>query len=46
MKIQKYVTFVKKSLKINMLKIKDIIKLKIIVIIQMNLAVLHIVHVT
>ena len=33
MKIQKYVTFVKKSLKINMLKIKDIIKLKIIVII-------------
>ena len=36
MKIQKFVIFVKKSLKINILKIKNTVKLEIIVITQLN----------
>ena len=45
MKMQKSVIFVKKRLKINMLKIKNIVKLEIIVIIQANIEVLHIAYV-
>ena len=45
MKMQKFVMFVKKSLKINMLKIKNTAKLGIIVIIQVNIEVLHIAYV-
>ena len=37
--------FVKKSLKINILKIKNVVKLEIIVFMQVNTEVLHIVHV-
>ena len=40
--MQKYVPVVKKNLKINILKIKNIVKLEIIVIIQGNIGVLHI----
>ena len=36
MKIQKIVIFVKKSLKINILKVKNTVKLEIIVITQVN----------
>ena len=44
-KMQKFVIFVKKSLKINILKIKNIVKVEIIVIIQVNnTEVLHIVY--
>ena len=39
-KMQKSVIFVKKNLKINMWKIKDIVKLEIIVITQGNIEVL------
>lgn len=39
------ILFVKKSLKINMLKIKIISQIRIIVIIQMNIQVLHTVYV-
>ena len=39
------ILFVKKSLKINMLKIKNISQIRIIVIIQMNIQVLHTVYV-
>ena len=39
------ILFVKKSLKINMLKIKGISQIRIIVIIQMNIQVLHTVYV-
>ena len=42
MKIQKSVIFVNKNLKINMLKIKNIGKSGIIVIIQVNIEMLHI----
>ena len=42
MKMQKYVIFVKKNLKINMWKIKNIVKLEIFVIIHRNIEVLHI----
>ena len=45
MKMQKFVIFVKKNLKINMLKIKNIVKLGIIVIIQVNIEELHIAYV-
>ena len=45
MKMLKYVIFVKKSLKINMLKIKCIVKLEIIVFVQVNKEVLHMVYV-
>ena len=41
MKIQKPVIFVKKNSKINIGKIKNIVKLEIIVIIQENIEVLH-----
>ena len=37
-----YTIFVKKSLKINILKIKNFVMLEIIVIIQVNIEVLHI----
>ena len=37
-----YTIFVKKSLKINILKMKNIVMLEIIVIIQVNIEVLHI----
>ena len=40
-----FTIFAKKSLKINILKIKNIVKLEIIVIILMNTEVLHIVYV-
>ena len=39
------ILFVKKILKINMLKIKIISQIRIIVIIQMNIQVLHTVYV-
>ena len=47
-KMQKYVIFIKKYLKINMLKIKKIYLRKsgTIVIIQVNIEVLHIVYST
>ena len=41
----KVVVFVKKNLKINMTKIKNIVKLWIIIIIQVNIEVLHIAYV-
>ena len=43
--MQKFVTFVKKNLKINMLKTKNIVKLGAIVIIQGNIQVLQIAYV-
>ena len=46
MKIQKSTIFVNKILKINMLKIKNIKKSEIIVIIQVNIAMLHVSYVT
>ena len=45
MKMQKSVVFVKKNLKINIRKIKHIVKLEIIVIIQENIELLHIAYV-
>ena len=42
MKIQKSAIFVNKNLKINMLKIKNIVKSGIIVIVQVNIEMLHI----
>ena len=42
MKIQKSIIFVKKTLKINMLKIKNIVRLGTIVIIEVNIEVLYI----
>ena len=45
MKIQKSIIFMKKKLKINISKIKNIVKLEIIVIIQGNTEVLHITYV-
>ena len=44
MKMQKSVTCVKKNLKFNMLKIKNIVKLETVVIIQGNIEVLHITY--
>ena len=43
--MQKSVVFVKKKLKINILKIKNIVKLEVIVIMQENIKVLHIAYV-
>ena len=45
MKIQNSVTFVKKSLKINMIKIKNIAKLENSVIKQMIIEMLHVPYV-
>ena len=45
MKIQKSIIFMKKKLKINISKIKNIVKLEIIVIIQGNTELLHITYV-
>ena len=45
MKMKTFAIFVKKSLKINILKIKNVVKLEIIVFMQVNTEVLHIVHV-
>ena len=45
MKMQYFVMLVKKHLNINMLKLKNIVKSEIIVIIQGNKGVLHIVYV-
>ena len=45
MKLQKSAIFVKKSLKVNVLKIKNTAKLGTIVIIQVNLELLHIAYV-
>ena len=42
MEMRKYAIFVKKSLKRNMLKIKNIVKLEVNVLTQANLEVLHI----
>ena len=44
MKMQKYAIFVRKSLKISMLKTKTIVKLEITVIIQVNIEIMHIVY--
>ena len=46
MKIQNSVMFVKKSLKINMIKIKNIAKLENSVIKQMIIEMLHVPYVT
>ena len=45
MKMEKSVTFVKKILKTNIWKIKNIVKLEIIVIICGSIVVLHIAYV-
>ena len=45
MKMQKFIIFVEKSLKINMLKTKYIVKLEIIIIIQGNIEVQYISYV-
>ena len=45
MKIFKSAIFIKKSLKIDTLKIKNIVKLGSIVIIQVNIEVLHMAYV-
>lgn len=45
MKIHRYALFVKKSVKINILTIQNIVKLKIILITQLNVEMLHIVYV-
>ena len=45
MKMQKFVLFVKKTLSINMLKIKNIVNLGTIVIMQGNIEMLHIAYV-
>ena len=45
MNMQNLVLFVKKNLKINILKLKDTLKFKIIGIIQGNIEVLHITYV-
>ena len=45
LKMQKSVIFVKKNLKINIWKIKNIVKLEIIVIIEENIEKLHIAYV-
>ena len=44
MKMKKYVLFVNKNSKINIWKIKNILKLKIITITQGNIEVLHITY--
>ena len=44
MRRQKSVTFLGESFKTNMLTIKNMIKLEIIVIIQVNMEVLHIAY--
>ena len=44
-KVQKFTIFVKTSLKINILKLKSIVKLEILAIIEVNTEVLHIVYV-
>ena len=41
MEMQNFVIFVKKYLKINILKVKNIVKLEIIVITQENIELLH-----
>ena len=43
--MRKYAIFIKKSLKVNLLRIKDIAKLEIIFIIQVNIKVLHIAYI-
>ena len=43
--MQKSVIFAKRNLKINILKIKNIVKLEIIVIVQGNIEMLHIAYV-
>ena len=45
MKLQKTDSFDKKILKISILKIKNIVKLEMIAIIQVNVEVLHIAYV-
>ena len=45
MKMHNSVTFLKRNLKINMLKMKNIVKLVIILIIQQNIELLHIAYV-
>ena len=41
---ENFATFVEKSLKINMLKVKTITKLEIVIIIQVNIEVMHIAY--
>ena len=45
MKIQKSAIFEEKSLKINLVRINNIIKIKVIVILQVNIEVLHLAYV-
>ena len=45
MEIRKSVIYIKKGYKIDVLKIKTIVKLEIFVIVQVNKVVLHIVYV-
>ena len=45
MKMQKFVIFANKNLKINMLKIKNVKKLETIVIVKVNIEVLRIAYV-
>ena len=45
MKMQTFAIIVKNNLKINMLTIKNIVKLATIVIMQVNIEVTHIAHV-
>ena len=46
MKMHKFVIPIRQNFKVNMLKIKNIAKLEIIVIIQENIEVLHIAYVS
>ena len=43
--MQKLIIFVKKNLKINMLKVKNIVKLGTTIILQVNTEVLHMAYV-
>ena len=45
MKMQKYLISVKENLKVNMIKIENILKLRTTVIIQVNVEVLHIAYI-
>ena len=45
MKMQKFVAFIKKILKVNMLKIRNIVKLGTTVIKRVNTQVLHIAYI-
>ena len=46
LKTQKFVIFIRENFQINMLKMKNIAKLEIVVIIQENIEVFHIAYVS